>query len=61
MTVPRSPLPVDDCDLDDVAADAWARDDSPARFYDRLRQSDRAQARFDATLAEVHERQPARA
>ncbi len=57
MAAQRKPVPVDNNDLDDVKENDWGRDDTPERFFDRLRDDDQAQARFDAVLAEIHEHQ----
>lgn len=50
-------VPVDDRDLDQVTDQAWARDDSTDRFRNRLQQDDKAQARFEQALGEIHDHQ----
>ena len=50
-------IAVDRSEVADVPEEAWQRDDSPDRYFERLTGDNEARAHFEAVLAEIHDHQ----
>ena len=50
-------IPVDRGEVGEVPEEAWQRDDSPDRYFERLTGDSAARDHFEAVLAEVHDHQ----